>query len=1116
MASQVNKQQEPDVKQTEVQVQQDQERLMAQMNQQEQATASGNLQATVAATTASGQVQLHSAGAAAAQMTLGLVNAFFVDPTKQMASALNPLKGMQYATYHPGFIPNIGGAIFQHDADAINQVQNSIAMLPARLTSLGATGAGVWGIEHLGLGGLAGKGLSTVLQGFGMGGRLAGLAGGATSFGLYTLALDIANYMAQGTVDIGGFTKMADYIGNKYIGRLSSTNVNGIGYTPTQATDFGIDLYKMSKESGYGIRGLGGETFSEGEVEKVVSQADQAGILRDAASVTEMRNKISNLLRAYKSVAKELHLTAEGGLSLSAGLMNLGFGTAESVMGAAREVKTVAESTGQSYREALYSGSSMAEKFLTGGLGQTGGMTYGLQSNLFQSYLYQTHQARYMPEGLGGYNAALMINQAGQMGMVNNPLFQNALTIASYGGGYNKGLMNKAIEMNPLVTSIYAKALLGNNPNKIYANVWNSGNNATQALSDPTMQARMIAGDLRRARIDMNNDAAVKGYLYNYYRRSGISAGQARYAADNMYAQVKNIDNMEMLENKDLLGEQNINVSLLSTILRPENIATFKYWTGGAFHQLSTGIGESVNRFGAKVGENVGRTLMGWRHESVYSPVAHAEDYAAINTEAMRMSGIDMENRYITPYDSNALGFVMNYRRYLQNPGEELTRKEKLNVSTRLMENPELRKLYTHIRQNLYNPEFAAESANTAANAWGVIPKFLYGGARMAFSNGEYQPDLGEIFSPWYKIMHGVTGNAINPDVIPDINKAINLIARHKVAPGSSEWGNYLSQLVPLSPKDIERTRRLAAGKVSDVFQADAKRLESMSHEYDRSAQHTLKAYIFDRVTKGTLGGADERVRKDIKKIGGDKFARAYGYIELAKKADANGRKNLAEEYRNQAHGFLTTEGKLSEAQANEVLNYMTNNSLLELSKKGEMMLAETVYEKHKGDADGGYSKDALDTIARWHSSEYYKLATGKAIVEGARKGIKTKEGMELGSEYSLAGTGLGEVQTLLNRYDLDYLRKDKDKQDVITSAIKSSGSATLLNDWNLALTGNQEAFTKLRTDIASAGGKTMPTTVQLRTESDVFASMNTLVEKTGKLVIMMDNLLTKHPELAQ
>ena len=1130
MASRPNDQQAPDVKQTELQVQQDQERLMAQMNQQEQATASGNLQATVAATTASGQVQLHSPGRAAWQMTLGLVNAFFIDPTKEMGAALNPLKGLQYATYHPGFIPNIGGALFHHDADAINQVQNSLAMLPDRLTSLGALGAGIWGTEHLHLGGIAGKGLSAVLRGFGMGDRLAGLAGGVASFGLYTLALDAANYMAQGTIDIGGFTQMANTLGNKYIGRLASTNVNGIGFKPTEATEFGINLYRMSRESGYGLRGLSGERFSEGDVEKVAMMADQAGLLKDATDIGEMTDKISNLLRAYKSVAKELHLTAQGGLSLSAGLMNLGFNTAESIMGVTKEVANVAESTGQSYKEALYSGTSMAEKFLTGGLGQTGGMTYGLQSNLFQSYLYQTHKAQYMPEGLGGYNAALMINQAGQMGMVGNPLFQNALTIASYGGGYNRDLMNKAIEMNPLVTSIYAKALLGNNPNKIYANVWNAGDNATQALSDPTMQARMIAGDLRRARIDMNNDAAVKGYLYNYYRRSGISAGQARYAADNMYAQIKNIGNMDIIDSGNLLREENINVPLLNTLLQQSNIDTFQYYTGGALHRVSTGIGQAINRGGAHIAENIGETLRGWRHEVNYTPVKHGAEYYNIQRMGMQLSGLDMNATYLTPANSGALGFVKAYRMVQRNPGQPFSREQYLSAGRKILEDPTLNKLYEHIQQNLYDPYYHAASARTQADAWGAVAEL--GGLAVAgiasiatfnpapvfaatFAMGGQGKDIGQIYDPIYKITHGFTGEAINPDVIPVINTLINKLAEEKVEPGSASWGNYLHIIAPnMTEKDIERTRRIAGGKVKSDYEKEIKMLKKRRHEYARSTQRTIEAFVFDRITDGTLGSAHEATRKYIHKLGdAHALSKAFGYAELINEAHEKGRPELVREYRTKLLDFLGEKG-LKRDEALNVASYLQHEPLSNISHKAERMMGRHAIEKNPHTFN---EESVWDAVER-HKDAYANLSWNIAVTDEAIAGAQYQLGVEKASEDITAGTPLGTARQLINKYDLSHFMKNAKSRGIITAAIKASGDRALLNEWNSALTGDESAFIKLKHDmsIAGTGGRAEPTYTQLRSESDLFSTMGTLTTKMETLITMVDRIIVNNPQLVQ
>lgn len=863
MASERDKNQDKNLNRTERQVQQDVAYLNAQLAAQQSGGGQPNdVRNTADLAAATSTAAVHNGFAVAGQLLLGAVNTMAINPAKALASTYNPFVNYSYAPYHPGFIANIGGGI-GGEGQAVSNVQQSLAMAaPRTFQSLGwLAGLGITESTGALRGTLAHFAVGNAL---GIGGKLGGLLSGALGWGLFGVGFDIADRLTEASVDIGAYQQMANRLGWKYRTTLSSKSLSGVGFSPNENYEFGTTAYKFTKGSGYGLTGYYGEHFNNAEVESAINAADQSGLFRDATTVKGMLDKVSTLLRSYKSVAKELHITAQAGMGLTTSLMTMGYNSPENIVGIIRSVKSTAQFTGQSFQEALYGGFQSAQRFMEAGLGAQEGMNYGLRGNEYLSYNYQTHASQRMPEALGGYNAAYNIQNTLQQSLLGNPQFRNAVILASIGGGYNKGMMDVAIEGNPNVMAYYSKAALGHTPTAIYANLWKSQGAMSQAASDPSMVARYYRGLLLRARIDLHNADAVKGYLYRQLTAQGLPAGQARYTADNLYANVQNVNVMDNIENSNYAYNQNPyeHHGLMRALWGERNVEDWNAMWRYGLHVPITRIGMGVNSIGTTLANRFGEFAERNRHY-ILAPNT-SEPYEMPNRMINYLNSQRRED-YISPYNSDMLGMLSGYLKYQAHPATMTKAEEDLLRGEAML---------AHQRPIEYNWEYEAKSEEIHARKQLAFPSL--GEAVVGLIASPSPVGIGMLLHGTVNFIRDVSlhemGHVLGENAVDRINQEVASMNGGKMPRmGSPDYEKSLSAILKqegISQDTWLRTLKYYRPKVTGQYQDQIASIK----EYRSKELHA---------GHGFLGN----IKQSIKGAGGISDKDLLTYIGLMEKA---------------------------------------------------------------------------------------------------------------------------------------------------------------------------------------------------------------------------------------
>lgn len=867
---------------TELQVQQDIAYLNRQLDTQQMQMQNYNMQSTSAVAQSSATAQQYAGGSTAVNMIMELAKSALVVPAQQMAGAYSPFKKFDYSPYKAGFWPNIGGAL-GGDMEAMGNVEQSLAMLPTRGFQAGAFVSGA------SLLGPWGRTLSRTVKGMLGGSKMAGIAGGAAGFAGWLAPLYAASEITSSATDIGAFSQMAHSVGWKYRTRLTSNAISGVGFTPREAYGFGRGLYDLTSGSGAGFRGAAGEGFSKTEVEQAFGAVDNAGLLRDSKTVQGMISTVGELLSSYKSVAKELKITAESGMGVSTALMGMGFTTAPSIVGAARDVKFTAQLTGQSYEESIYQAMNMGQQYTTRGLDATSGFQYGLRSNQYLSSLYQTQTVPRMPESLGGYNTTMQMMNREQMSLMSNPQFQNAIALSSAGGEYSGSMMNQALGMHPNVLKYYARTARGWTPTQRYAQLWAKQDAESEALEDPTLTARIIAGELKRQRINTNDPSAVKGYLYNRSLKMGAPAGQARYYAEAQYGQLQNINLADDIQNAQLLEPYKVNTTFTGLFLTPEVVTGWNQ-AFGTMHRGFANVGGAFNLAGVNLAEQ----YRGWQESafgiaSTRMPVTNQLPYGK---QSVGFINTLIPGNLVTGYDSAAMGLVKGYRDYTRQP-VELSQRNRRALSDIYLDDSAMKEM-SQIKNNMYNLEYESARANNAAERVNIlygVGGFTAGAraiGRLAGAASTMNPfvmaaavkgsmgDIHSIMDPFLEYTReGYDANVYNVETLDRIDEFIKKNVPAAPPRYSKQWFALSEQITGMewAPGDMERTRKQYTGNVTSAYRG----VMSRERKFQRTA--------IDKTGRGV-----KAIRKKSKTGGAtnDDILNLIGLYENSKKRGAD------------------------------------------------------------------------------------------------------------------------------------------------------------------------------------------------------------------------------------
>ena len=1053
MSSKTNKDQTDDKKKIEYQVQKDAQYLLQQQQVMDTQQANVNMTTTSAMAQQTANAQVRYGNNAAVSMLTGMVRSMVLDPAKAMAQSYNPFAKFEYAPYHPGFWANIGSSF--GDMQARTNVEHSLAMLGPRLAqTLGfVSGSALIGSPiDRGLGG----GVSALVR------NLTGKAwlGSLASFGVWGVPVTALGELTTGAVNIGAFSQMGYYAGLKYRTALTSDASTGIGFSPREALRFGTDMYKFTKESGYGFKGYAGEMYSSPEVEAAFKALDSSGLFRDATTITDMMSKMKALLGSYKSVAKELHLTAESAMGVSTSLMSLGFNTAPSIVGASRDVGYVARFTGQSYNEAYVSGMSGAQAFLSAGLERTAGWSYGLRSNEYLSYMYQTHAAQMMPQELGGYSQALGIQNQLQMSLLSNPQFRNAALIAqNAGGGYDADFMKRLIATHPAVLSFYGKKALGHTPTQIYANLWKVQGPMSEAMADPTTYARYLRGMMQRARIDLNNQEAVKGYAYNMLIRQGMDPGHARYEADVLAANVKNVNVIDQLETSRYFNIQ----APRSTFIRGalgEPFVTGWNNVFGTYHRGVTELGRNINRAGVNIAEGYEDML---ERISNRTRLTYNRELSPRYESALLQAGEYANISYIgEEYNPELTGFARGMLEFQKSGKQVLTDQE---YGRMLLSNTDI--------VNPYNNEYMAkkysadvESAAFLPGVAGVVAgfatgnPFLVAGGALGIKTG-----AGAFINKIFR--HEYNDILFSSDLVQQLDRVIQSQNHGEKIPINSQKWKAMA-LVILRKMGINVTE-------SQLNNALLHYGPTASHDYV-SAMRDLEGKKRMYLTEGHRFYSE--LKKNIKYAGemSDEDLAKYiaAYEEWRKHPQYGERfeKIAAEIAKKYQHGEEIT---------GEVEKYLSG------AKK---LATGSVYSSDmKIQALIGFSTNVL-----YSSDEMSALAHREAEV--------------LGSSMKLAGAGAGKLISILDK-NATFSELDRNEIKSIDNLKLSSSTKRY---WEaIKATKDEDAremlYEKLRSAAETQGGKyTLPQNTAVTKEA--IGSMNILVSKLNKLIPLVDKLI--------